>query len=144
MSSEGLTARNRVRLGGLALGGQIVGGLCVGVFASFIGLASRVWPTLSLPTAVGILFPLVIVGLPLVGAWVVVRTARSGAAAAAVAISSCVLPWLLFAWMVRVTGGERRAVGAVLPALLVGLPLCSIVGGFLGSFVATRSKPVSE
>ena len=135
---EGPTIRERLALGALALGGQTVGAFCGALLGSLLGLASRIWPSLGSEQAVDVLLPILFFGVPLLGAWMAVKRANSRASSLAVALSACILSSLLFVGMARASGGDRRAVGAMLPVMLVALPVASVTGGAPGSYVTTR------
>ncbi len=140
--------RARLRIATSVLVGQVVGLLvCVTIFCG-LGVAASTGPAVAMlvsatPTIDFVffaLFPLTLVVAPILFADELtlhrhdVRPATVSASAAALAIG-------VFAVGLRATGGQRRAVGGMLPALAIMVPLASILGSFLGTFVPPPKRP---
>jgi len=109
--------------------------------SALLGLATRVVPVLGSATAAAVLLPLMFVGFPIFGAWVFLRDSARQVRPLAVSACSFAAAGLVLFWTTRATGAERSAVGAMIVPELVMLPLASILGAFLGTYIPPQRRP---
>jgi hypothetical protein len=140
VASPAISPYGRLRIAGLALIGQLTGYFCGALVMSLIGGASNLLPILGSPSIATLLLPLFFVGPPILGSFAYLRRETSLIRPLVVSISGFILPAVLFVWIVRLTGGDRQAIGAMLLPVLFVLPLATILGSFLGTYVPPRKE----
>jgi hypothetical protein len=131
----------RLLISALALGGQIAGVVCLLVVSSAMGIASHFIPAIGSATTAAVALPLLFVGFPVVGAFLSLMTASDRISPIVVATTSYLAAAILFVVTDRAAGTERQAVGAMIAPQLLMLPLASILGAFLGSYIRTPRQP---
>ena len=124
----------------LVLLGQVAGFLAAGLAFWPIGFAAHWIPALNSRLVVGVYLFLCFIGGPILGSWVLVKRYSSQISPEFVAISSISLALALFAWANHLAGGVRQALGAVAESLVYMLPLVSVLGSFLASYIPPRGK----
>lgn len=138
MTASGrLSELARLRLGSLALAGQILGFVALVIATLGMTVLSVALPGLLSSRVVGLLYVSLMFVLPVLGAWQAVRHEVGASGALAVSVASAFTPWAVFAWTSRsaVFGDPRNAVRFMALAWLVILPLATVLGAFLGSYV---------
>lgn len=134
----------RLELGGLALAGQIAGFVVLTLVGFGLAAVGMVFPALASSRLVVVLYMILVFVLPVLGAWLSVRAHTGQAGALAVALASLVGAACVFVWTSRSAGfgDPRHAVRFMAVPWLVILPLASVLGGFLGSYIR-RGRPQS-
>src|SRR5262245_4830117 len=119
----------------LVLLGQVVGFFTAGLSFLPIGFAARWIPALNSRPVQGVYLFLCFILGPILGSWVLVKRYSSQINPVLVSVSSISLAFGLFACAQHLTGGVRQAVGATVETLIYTLPLASVLGSFLASYI---------
>jgi len=139
--AETISAMRRLHLAGVVLLGQIAGYLCAALVLSVLGLASQVLPFLNSPALGLALYAITVLPGPFLCSWWFLKRSGLHPRPLVVCIISYLAASVVFIWLVIQGDGSRHAFGVMLPRALVMMPLASIVGSFLSSYVQPNVDP---
>ena len=133
----------RWQLACLVMVGQILGFLGASLLLGAIGLASQVVPVPRSQSAWLVMYALTAIPGPILCSWAFARPAAAAyGSPLLVSITSYLFGSGMLVWLVSLADGSRRSLGAMVPWIAVMVPLASIGGSFVGSYL--QRSPASR